>query len=161
LYGCDGRVQSVANMPARRIIYSSQNEPVSTPESASAVSNEVSHTLIGKKSTIHGRFSLDGKIPPAFVMLDNDQAVYLPASWGWGATYSEMEAESLQSSHCQQPRRRLAPLAACSAGLPDHFTVTITLFLKITFAVSYDCTVTRCDPAEIGRATLMAERPAS
>jgi hypothetical protein len=42
-----------------------------------------------------------------------------------------------------------------------HFTVTVMVFLKITFAVSYDCTVTRCVPAAMGRFTLMAASGAS
>src|SRR5580765_1721438 len=76
LYGCDGHVQSVANMPARGFIYPSQNEPVSTPEAAIAVSNEVSQALVGKQITIHGRFSLRCKLPVC-IGLDNHQVVYL------------------------------------------------------------------------------------
>src|SRR5690242_19041728 len=41
LYGCDGRVQAVKNMPAQGFLYSSQDELVSAVESATAISNEV------------------------------------------------------------------------------------------------------------------------
>ena len=70
------------------------NHPRSTPASATAVSDEVSHTLIGKPVTIRGKFSLRGKFGP-YVLLGNQQVVYLEprGSFTWGEPYSEMEGK--------------------------------------------------------------------
>jgi hypothetical protein len=73
LYGCDGRVQAVENMPAQGFIYPSQDEPVATPESATAASNEVSQALVGKHITIHGRLSTRCKLPVC-IKLDNNSS---------------------------------------------------------------------------------------
>lgn len=75
------------------------DHPRSTPEGASAPSNEVSQVsqaLIGKQITIRGKFSLWGKVGP-YVALDNHQAVYLvpmkSESFTWGKPYSEMDGK--------------------------------------------------------------------
>lgn len=74
------------------------NRPRSTPEGASAASDEVpqlSQALVGKQITIHGKFSLLGKVGP-YIVLDNRQAVYLEntkGSFTWGKPYSEMEGK--------------------------------------------------------------------
>src|SRR5579864_311446 len=85
--------------------------------------DEVSQALVGQQITIRGRFSLHGKIAPASVMLDNHEVVYLPASWGWGATYSEMEGKRVAATgilrfyHAPPAERTDRP----EARLPDHF----------------------------------------
>jgi len=85
--------------------------------------DEVSQALVGQQITIRGRFSLHGKIAPASVMLDNQEVVYLPASWGWGATYSEMEGKRIAATgilrfyHAPPAERTDRP----EARLPDHF----------------------------------------
>ncbi len=66
----------------------------STPEGATAVSDEVSQALVGKGITIHGRFSLRCKVG-ACIGLDNRQVVYLVShgSFTWGKPYSEMDGK--------------------------------------------------------------------
>jgi len=126
LYGCDGHVQSVANMPAQGFIYPLQNEPVSTPEAAIAVSNELSQALVGKQITIHGRFSLRCKLPTC-ILLNNHKVVYLvhwkSESITPGEPYSEMEDKrvavtgTLRFYHDPDARSRPSTVAR----LPDHF----------------------------------------
>lgn len=68
--------------------------PRSSPKGATAASDEVSHTLIGKQITIRGKFSLRGVVGP-YVLLGNQQVVYLVprGSFTWGKPYSEMEGK--------------------------------------------------------------------
>jgi len=75
------------------------NHPRSTPEGATAASNEVSPALIGKQITIRGKFSLWGKVGP-YVSLDNQQLVYLQSrgSFTWGKPYSEMEGKLVEAT---------------------------------------------------------------
>ena len=49
------------------------NHPRSTPEDATAVSHEVSQTLVGRQITIRGKFASLVKGDP-YVVLDNQQA---------------------------------------------------------------------------------------
>ena len=69
--------------------------PRSTPSTppSNEVSN-VSQALVGKQITIRGKFSLLGK-PGAYVVLDNQQLVYLEpsGSFTWGKPYSELEGK--------------------------------------------------------------------
>ncbi len=76
------------------VVLAGCNHPRSTPVDATAVSDEVSHTLIGKQVTIRGKFSLNGKFGP-YVLLGNRQVVYLvpKGSFTWGKPYSEMEGK--------------------------------------------------------------------
>lgn len=69
----------------------------STPEGATAVSDEVSQvsqSLVGKQINIHGKFSLWCKVG-ACIELDNRQVVYLVStgSFSWGKPYSEMDGK--------------------------------------------------------------------
>jgi len=69
----------------------------STPEGATAASNEVSQVsqaLVGKQITIHGKFSLRCKVG-ACIGLDNRQVVYLVSagSFTWGKPYPEMDGK--------------------------------------------------------------------
>ncbi len=71
------------------------NHSRSTPKDVIAASDEVSQVsqeLVGKRITIHGKFSLLGKIGP-FIVLDNQQKVYISAkgSFEWGKPYTEMD----------------------------------------------------------------------
>lgn len=80
------------------------DHPHSTPESATAIYDEVSQVsqaLVGKRITIHGNFSLLGKIGP-YIWLDSQQAVYLVSQGGvdGGKLYSEMEANSSRRLAC-------------------------------------------------------------
>jgi hypothetical protein len=73
------------------------NHPRSSPDGATAASNEVSHVsqeLIGKQITIQGRFSLRGNVGP-YIVLENQQQVYLApmGSFSWGKPYSDMEGK--------------------------------------------------------------------
>lgn len=85
--------------------------------------DEVSQTLVGQRITIRGKFSLRGKIAPAYVALDDHQVVYLPASWKWVRTYSEIEGKRVAATgilrfyHGPDP----APADNTKARLPDHF----------------------------------------
>jgi hypothetical protein len=85
--------------------------------------DQVSQALVGQRITIRGRLSSNGKIAPASVMLENHEVVYLPASWGWGATYSEMEGKRvavtglLRFYHAPPAEQTNRP----GARLPDHF----------------------------------------
>lgn len=98
----------------------------STPEAAIAVSNEVSHELVGKQITIHGRFSLRCKLP-ACIVLDNQQVVYLldtkSKSITQGEPYSAMEDKRVSATGIL--RFYHAPDASSRpslvARLPDHF----------------------------------------
>lgn len=95
-----------------------------TPDGAAVASNEVSQALIGKQITIHGKFSLLGKVGP-YVVLDNQQVVYLVSrgAFTWGAPYSEMEGKRvaatgfLRFSHSPDA----GPADQAKAATPDYF----------------------------------------
>lgn len=124
LYGCDGRVQSVQNMPAQGFIYPSQNEPVATPENATAASNEVSQALVGKQITIRGKFSLLSKFGP-YVVPENQQEVYLISkrSFTWGKPYSEMDGKLVEATGTLRfhHARPVEPTNRPEAHAPDFF----------------------------------------
>jgi len=96
----------------------------STPKGATAVYDEVSHTLIGKQITIRGRFSLRGVIGP-YVLLGNQQVVYFVprGSFTWKKPYSEMEGKfvvatgTLRFSHSPDAE----PVDEAKARPPDYF----------------------------------------
>lgn len=98
--------------------------PRSTPKGPIAASNGVSPALIGKQITIHGKFSLRGKIGP-FIELDNHRLVYLvhKGSFTWGPPYSEMEGKlvaatgTLRFYHAPPAE----PTDQPAARLPDFF----------------------------------------
>ena len=101
--------------------------PRPTPESANSGAKEVSQlspSLIGKRVTIRGKFSLWGKIGP-YVFLDNKQAVYLvhKGSFTWGKPYSDMEGKlvaatgTLRFYHAPPAE----PTDLPAARLPDYF----------------------------------------
>ena len=102
------------------------NHQRSTPEDTTAVSHEVSQALVGKQITIHGRFSLDCKLP-ACILLDNQQVVYLvhtkSESITQGEPYSEMEDKRVAATGIlrfyHDPDYTGRP--SLVARLPDHF----------------------------------------
>lgn len=85
--------------------------------------SQVAHALVGKRITVHGKLSLRGKIAPAYVVLDNHQTVYLRASWGWGATYSEWEGKRVAATGTLRfyHATPAEPTDRPAARLPDHF----------------------------------------
>jgi hypothetical protein len=95
--------------------------PCSTLKAATAVSNEVSQALVGKRITIRGTFSLRCKVL-ACIGLDNRQVIYLNGSWG-GATYSEMDGKLVTATGIL--RFYQSPPAESTdrhvARPPDHF----------------------------------------
>jgi hypothetical protein len=98
-----------------------------TPEGATAVSDEVlqvSQALIGKRITIHGRFSLRGKWPGPYVWLDNEY-VYIRGGT-WGEPYSQWEGKLVEATGTL--RFYHDPDAAANRGKaipvarpPDHY----------------------------------------
>jgi hypothetical protein len=102
------------------------SHPRSTPEAAIAFSNEVSQALVGKRITIHGRFSLRCKLA-ACILLDNHQVVYVvhakSESITQGEPHSEMEDKRVAATgilrfyHDPDATSRKSIVAQ----LPDHF----------------------------------------
>ena len=104
------------------------HHPSSTPEGVSAASDEVSQlsqALVGKQITIHGKFSLLGKVGP-YIVLDNRQVVYLEntkGSFTWGTPYSEMEGKLVAATgtlrfYHEPPAE---PALRAVARVRDHF----------------------------------------
>lgn len=97
------------------------------------VSNEVSQALVGEQITVHGRFSLLGKIAAAYVVLDNDQVVYLRGSWGWGEPYADMEGKRVAATgflgFYKAPP--VKPTKWHVAHLPDHYYFEETARLRL------------------------------
>ena len=100
------------------------NHPRSTPEDATAVSHEVSQTLVGRQITIRGKFASLVKGDP-YVVLDNQQEVWIgPRESTLEDTYSKMDGKlveatgTLRFSHNPPPvdETRMA-----SQREPDHF----------------------------------------
>jgi hypothetical protein len=100
------------------------NDPRSTADGAAAAFNEVSDALIGKQITIHGKFSLLGKVGP-YVVLDNQQVIYLVSrgSFTWGAPYSEMEGKRVAATGVLRffHSPDAAPADQTKARPPDYF----------------------------------------
>ena len=94
-----------------------------TPKDAT-LAKELSPALVGDEITVHGKFSLLGKLGP-YVELDNHQAVYLVSrgSFGWGAPYSEIDGKLVAATGFldfykappYKPKKWLVQRA------PDHF----------------------------------------
>ena len=110
------------------------NHPGSIPEGAT-VTNEVSHALIGKQITIHGKFSLRCKLA-ACILLDNHQVVYLNGSRE-GTTYSEMEGKLVTATgilrfyHSPNAEPADRAKAVPVARAPDHFYFDETAQLRL------------------------------
>lgn len=101
----------------------------STPEGATAasemrtaISDQVSHALIGKEITIRGKFSLGGKIGP-YILLDNRQEVYLvpTGSFIWGKPYSEMQGKLVTATGVLRFYKDVPTPEQKIQHAPDHF----------------------------------------
>jgi hypothetical protein len=92
-----------------------------TPSEVAAPSGEVSQALIGKQITVHGKFSLLGKVGP-YVTLDNRQAVYLVSkeSFAW-EPYSEMEGKRVAATGVLRFFHMPPSTTDAEAHLVDHF----------------------------------------
>lgn len=98
-----------------------------TPEDATTVSSEVSQVsqaLLGKHITIRGEYSTRGKFG-AYVVLDNDQVVYLvpTRSRVWVEPYSEMEGKLVTATGILRFFHSTAtgPTNGTVARAPDFF----------------------------------------
>jgi hypothetical protein len=99
------------------------NHPRSTPEDTTAVSHEVSQTLVGRQITIRGKFLSLVKGDP-YVVLDNQQEVYIgPRESALEGTYSRMDGKLVEATgtlrfyHNPAP----APVDETRQREPDHF----------------------------------------
>ena len=74
------------------------NHPRSTPQDTTAVSHELSQTLVGRQITIRGKFSSLVKAEP-YVVLDNHQEVWIgPRESSFEGTYSRMDGKLVEAT---------------------------------------------------------------
>jgi len=99
------------------------DHPRSTPEDTTAVSREVSQTLVGRQITIRGKFSSLVKGDP-YLVLDNQQEVYIgPRESAFEDTYSRMDGKLVEATgtlrfyHNPTP----TPVGKTIQREPDHF----------------------------------------
>ena len=114
----------VAHRCARLVVCAKPKTSDAPSGSDSAtVTTYVSHAVIGRQVIIHGKFSMRGKIAPAYVELENHQVIYFKGSWGWGEHYSELEGKLVSATgtlgfYHAPPAK---PLERNTARLPDYF----------------------------------------
>jgi len=101
------------------------NHPRSTPEDATAVSPEVSQTLVGSQITIRGKFSSLVKGDP-YVVLDNRQEVYIgPRETALEDIYSRMDGKLVEATGTLRFHHNPAPVdqpgQRARQREPDHF----------------------------------------
>jgi hypothetical protein len=101
------------------------NHPHSTPEDATAVSHEVSQTLVGRQITIRGEFASRVKGDP-YVVLDNQQEVYIgPRESTLEDTYSRMDGKLVEATGTLRFSHNPAPVDETKQRAkqrePDHF----------------------------------------
>jgi hypothetical protein len=97
------------------------NHPHSTPEDATAVSHEVSQTLVGRQITIRGEFASRVKGDP-YVVLDNQQEVYIgPRETALEDTYSRMDGRLVEATGTLRFFPNPAPGDETRQREPDHF----------------------------------------
>jgi len=101
------------------------NHPHSTPEDATAVSHEVSQTLVGRQITIRGEFASRVKGDP-YVVLDNQQEVYIgPRETALEDTYSRMDGKLVEATGTLRFSHNPAPVDETKQRAkqrePDHF----------------------------------------
>lgn len=97
------------------------NHPRSTPEDTTAVSHEVSQTLVGRQITIRGKFSSLLKGGPG-VVLDNQQEVYIePRESKLEDTYSRMDGKLVEATGTLRFYHNPAPVDETRQREPDHF----------------------------------------
>ena len=97
------------------------NHPHSTPEDATAVSHEVSQTLVGRQITIRGKFASLVKGDP-YVVLDNQQEVWIgPRESTLEDTYSRMDGKLVEATGTLRFSHNPAPVDETRQREPDHF----------------------------------------
>lgn len=99
------------------------DHPASTPEDSTAVSHEVSQTLVGRQITIRGKFSSLVKGDP-YVVLDNQQEVYIgPRETALEDTYSKMDGKLVEATGTLRFYHNPAPtpVGKTVQREPDHF----------------------------------------
>lgn len=99
------------------------DHPRSKPEDATAISNEVSQTLVGKQITIRGKFSSLVKGDP-YVVLDNRQEVWIgPRRSEEEDLYSRMDGKLVEATGTLRFYHDPAPLHETRAvqRQPDHY----------------------------------------
>jgi hypothetical protein len=101
------------------------NHPHSTPEDATAVSHEVSQTLVGRQITIRGEFASRVKGDP-YVVLDNQQEVWIgPRETALEDTYSRMDGKLVEATGTLRFSHNPAPVDETKQRAkqrePDHF----------------------------------------
>jgi hypothetical protein len=99
------------------------NHPRSTPEDTTAVSHEVSQTLVGRQITIRGKFSSLVKGDP-YVVLDNQQEVWIgPRESTLEGTYSRMDGKLVEATGTLRFYRApdAEPVYPARQREPDHF----------------------------------------
>jgi hypothetical protein len=101
------------------------NHPHSTPEDATAVSHEVSQTLVGRQITIRGEFASRVKGDP-YVVLDNQQEVWIgPRETALEDTYSRMDGKLVEATGTLRFSHNPAPVDETRQRVrqrePDHF----------------------------------------
>ena len=97
------------------------NHPRSTPEDTTAVSHEVSQTLVGRQITIRGKFSSLVKGDP-YVVLDNQQEVYIgPRESTLEDTYSSMDGKLVEATGTLRFYHNPTPVDETTQREPDHF----------------------------------------
>jgi hypothetical protein len=112
------------------------NHQRATPGDSTAISNEVSQTLVGKQITIRGKFASLVKADPC-VVLDNQQEVWIgPRETALEETYSRMDGKLVEAtgilrfSRHPSPADESRPLAVQRE--PDHYYFeTATTQLRI------------------------------
>jgi hypothetical protein len=97
------------------------NHPRSTPEDTTAVSHEVSQTLVGRQITIRGKFSSLVKGDP-YVVLDNQQEVWIgPRESASEDTYSRMDGKLVEATGTLRFYHNPTPVDETRQREPDHF----------------------------------------
>jgi hypothetical protein len=97
------------------------NHPHSTPEDATAVSHEVSQTLVGRQITIRGEFASRVKGDP-YVVPDNQQEVWIgPRESTLEDTYSRMDGKLVEATGTLRFYHNPAPVDETRQREPDHF----------------------------------------
>ena len=99
------------------------DRPRSAPEDTTAISHQVSQSLVGKQITIRGRFSSLTKGDP-HIVLDNHQDVWIgPRESAFEENYSRMDGKLVEATGTLRFYHNPAPVYETRAVQlePDHF----------------------------------------
>jgi hypothetical protein len=103
------------------VLAGSCNHPRLTGEDPTAVSHEVSLTLVGRQITIRGKFASRVKADP-YVVLDNQQEVWIgPRESSLEGTYSRMDGKLVEATGTLRFYHNPAPVDETRQREPDHF----------------------------------------